>query len=87
MFVTTPDCTNCGICIKECPTKAIMESQGKTAQDMETQIIVEESLCIGCGLCSTHCPEDAIQMKKVRDVTPPETGLELMEKFIAERIS
>lgn len=75
-------CTLCLSCVEICPTKSIMESAEKAPPDTETRIMVKESQCIGCGLCSTHCPEDAIQMKKVREVTPPKTGLELMQKCV-----
>jgi len=76
-------CTLCLSCNEICPTKAIMEVSEKTTSGTEARIIVQESQCIGCGLCSTHCPEDAIHMKKVRDVMPPKTDLELMEKYFA----
>ena len=52
MFVTTPECTKCGICIKECPTKAIMEVGDKVVS------------CITCGMCSDICPTKAIFMNK-----------------------
>jgi Na+-translocating ferredoxin:NAD+ oxidoreductase subunit B len=73
-------CTLCLSCVEICPTKAMVESP-------EARITVQVDQCIGCGLCSTHCPENAICMMKVRDVVPPETGMELMKRYLAERIS
>jgi len=52
MFITTSDCTNCGICIRECPTQAIMEIQGRVVS------------CITCGMCADICPTKAITMNK-----------------------
>lgn len=47
------DCTGCGVCSFECPTKAIK---------MESSIegfcypVVNETKCINCGLCNRSCP-------------------------------
>jgi len=45
----TEKCTQCGACIDECPTNAIMKD-----------FRVKESKCIGCGDCESACNYNAI---------------------------
>jgi Pyruvate/2-oxoacid:ferredoxin oxidoreductase delta subunit len=50
-------CTGCGICMKWCPTDAIvLNEEGITQRD--------EKACLGCGVCSRFCPEGAISLKE-----------------------
>jgi electron transport complex protein RnfB len=49
-------CIGCTLCIKACPTDAIMGSN----KLMHTVI---ESYCTGCELCIPACPVDCIQME------------------------
>ena len=48
------DCTNCGLCVPECPVDCISEGDGKH--------IVDEDACVDCGACASVCPCDAIQL-------------------------
>ena len=45
-------CTNCGACVSECPTEAIIEKDGTHVIDAEK--------CVDCGVCQSACPVDAI---------------------------
>lgn len=51
-------CIGCTLCIKACPTDAIVGSH----KQMHTVI---ESACTGCDLCLPVCPVDCIQMVNV----------------------
>ncbi len=51
-------CIGCTLCIKACPTDAIVGSH----QRMHT---VVETYCTGCGLCVPVCPVDCIVMEPV----------------------
>lgn len=57
-------CIGCTLCIKACPTDAIMGSNKR----MHT---VVEAYCTGCELCLPVCPVDCIALE---NVTGTETG-------------
>jgi electron transport complex protein RnfB len=57
-------CIGCALCLKACPTDAILGA----ATRMHT---VVEDLCTGCELCVPVCPVDCIAME---NVTAPTTG-------------
>ena len=57
-------CIGCTLCIKACPTDAILGSQKR----MHTVI---EPACTGCELCLPVCPVDCIQLE---NVTAARTG-------------
>lgn len=48
-------CNLCGICLSQCPTKAIKKSKNEVA--------VDPISCVGCGLCVPLCPEGALDLK------------------------
>lgn len=53
-------CIGCTLCIKACPTDAIVGSNKR----MHTVI---EAACTGCELCIPVCPVDCIQLENVTD--------------------
>lgn len=55
-------CIGCTLCIKACPTDAIVGSHKK----MHTVI---EPWCTGCELCVPVCPVDCIQLENVSGAT------------------
>lgn len=48
-------CIGCDLCLKNCPQKAITNSEKVYASDDEK--------CIGCGICAGVCPKSAWTMK------------------------
>jgi Na+-translocating ferredoxin:NAD+ oxidoreductase subunit B len=56
-------CIGCTLCIKACPTDAILG----TNKRMHTVI---EAACTGCELCIPVCPVDCIRMEVVGDGQP-----------------
>jgi MinD superfamily P-loop ATPase len=51
-------CTLCGACLEECPTRAIVAGSRQYAIDID--------LCDGHGNCITICPEGAISIVPVK---------------------
>ena len=49
-------CVDCGLCLNNCPQKAI-------SKDL-TKYISEDNKCIGCGICAAVCPRKAWSMQK-----------------------
>ena len=47
-------CTNCGICISECPAKTIRKEQ-------ESARIIQSG-CIECSHCGMVCPVNAVRV-------------------------
>jgi heterodisulfide reductase subunit A len=54
-FLIPGRCDLCGICINQCPTKAIKKG--------EEEVIIDPVSCIGCGICIPLCPKGAIDLK------------------------
>jgi heterodisulfide reductase subunit A len=54
-FIIPGRCNLCGICIDQCPTKAI--KKGKK------EVTIDPISCVGCGICVPLCPEEAIDLK------------------------
>ena len=46
-------CNLCGICEKNCPTKAIT---------LTDKITVNHDVCIGCGTCAAKCPRKVVKI-------------------------
>lgn len=51
-------CIGCTICIRMCPTDAIVGAKGM----MHT---IAQDFCTGCGICVPRCPLDAIDLQNV----------------------
>jgi len=58
-FVDESLCTECGICEKTCPYRAIK---------LNPKPIFDMDKCYGCWACYNHCPTKAIYTKKFRGV-------------------
>jgi Pyruvate/2-oxoacid:ferredoxin oxidoreductase delta subunit len=68
-------CTECELCIEQCPVGAIAVDQ--TAG-------VDRDKCLGCGVCATVCPTDAIRLTLRPDGQEPfnrtyDMGMEILK--------
>jgi len=48
-------CTNCGICLDYCPSRAILQKNGTA--------FIQDEQCLGCGECLVVCKAGAIKMR------------------------
>jgi len=49
-------CKGCGLCLRECPTKAISGEKKEPHH-------IDSELCVQCGVCYEDCPFDAVIVK------------------------
>jgi ferredoxin len=54
-------CTGCGLCVKHCPTHAVVMVEGQPQ-------IVHPHACTYCAMCEDFCPVGAISL--VYDIVP-----------------
>ena len=56
-------CIACGVCVKNCPTNAIVEADSSLNGE-NTVYRIEQELCIKCGSCFKVCPPKARAVEK-----------------------
>ena len=52
-FAITSACDGCTSCLRQCPTAAIVGSEGQVHA-------IDVRRCIDCGVCGQICPVDAV---------------------------
>jgi ferredoxin len=52
VFRINDDCLNCGACLDQCPSSAIIEEN--------EQYVINLENCTECGTCIEVCPAEAI---------------------------
>lgn len=57
LFGTDSGCNRCGVCVKQCPARAIRNQSGQIKWGWN---------CEGCLRCINHCPKRAIQLSALR---------------------
>jgi ferredoxin len=67
-------CTNCGVCVKECPVGAIV------MEDSSAEIRMED--CIRCGICHDVCAAEAVRHDSEKIPESVKTNVEMTEKFM-----
>jgi Na+-translocating ferredoxin:NAD+ oxidoreductase subunit B len=70
-FIDEPNCIGCALCLKVCPTDAIVGA----ARQLHTVIAAD---CTGCDRCLPVCPTDCITLQ-------PRTGERAAPKAVAAR--
>lgn len=66
MVVDSSQCTCCGLCTLNCPTRALTTSSSEETDNY--QLLFRHDCCIACGRCVTICPENCIQMERVLEL-------------------
>lgn len=54
-------CKSCGICIRECPKKAISISSEVNEKGYKV-VCIDDEVCIGCGICYHMCPDCVFEL-------------------------
>ena len=49
----TDECISCGVCVEECPARAISEGADRC--------VIDAAQCTDCGACAGACPNEAIE--------------------------
>lgn len=49
-------CKECGLCVNNCPKKAISFSEHINSFGYHP-VMIDDDKCIGCGICYTTCPD------------------------------
>lgn len=74
-------CTQCGVCTRRCPTKALSMADEK--------ITFDAGRCMGCGLCVDTCPTKALKLCRLPEdklnYPPNESYTELLDEVAADR--
>ena len=65
-FVKEKKCIACGMCMANCPQKAI--SWGEQAE--EKHACIDKEKCVGCGECLTVCEPKAVQFDWATEIEP-----------------
>ena len=61
-------CTACQICVKNCPSNAIVRVEGEKKEGEKrktaTEYILDFTTCSQCGICVEVCPFDALAFSR-----------------------
>lgn len=66
MFVDAELCITCGMCLANCPEKAI----GWETTSGKKHASVDKEKCVGCGECLTVCEPKAVQINWATEIEP-----------------
>jgi ferredoxin len=71
-------CTGCGLCVIDCPTKALVIHQSNEKDSY--QLLFRQEACNACGVCEKSCPEHCLEFID-REFEKDETGKETQVIF------
>jgi len=73
-WVNEDMCVGCGICVDDCPVRAI------SMEDEKARINMEE--CIHCGTCHSVCPQEAVRHDSEKIPEVIKANMEMTKKFM-----
>ncbi len=60
IVVDTERCKGCGVCVVNCPTKAMSLSDMVNGKGYPYTTLGGEGDCVGCSSCALVCPDSCI---------------------------
>ena len=69
-------CTGCGLCTLECPTKALMTSLSDETDDY--QLLFRHDLCVACSRCTEVCPEQCLHLERILELDKIDSSAALL---------
>lgn len=57
-------CKGCGLCIENCPQKAIVFSQKDVGVYNDPTVEIDLEKCNACKICENICPDYALKIEK-----------------------
>ena len=57
-------CKGCGLCVRECPRKALIISNIVNVKGYK-QVGADDEKCIKCGICYHICPDSVFELVEV----------------------
>ncbi len=64
VFFHEDRCKGCGICIKFCPRKIIVEADYFNHLGFHPATVTEMQKCTGCAVCAWMCPDVVIEVER-----------------------
>jgi len=63
LLLDSYQCTGCGLCIQECPAKALVASSSDETDNY--QLLFRQDLCDACERCVEVCPEQCLHLERI----------------------
>ncbi len=73
-------CTGCGLCAVECPTRALSVSLSEETDVF--QLLFKHGDCVACSRCVEICPEKCLRMERVLELDKMDSQSVLFEDAI-----
>ena len=73
LLVDKEQCTGCGLCAIDCPTKALVIRPNNETDSF--QLLFRQEACNACGVCEKSCPEHCLRLEE-KEPERDQTGKE-----------
>ncbi|HML47770.1 MAG TPA: 4Fe-4S binding protein [Clostridia bacterium] len=72
-------CISCGLCMKDCPTNAILVVNNGTKENPDRHAYLDTGRCIFCAQCVSSCPKDSLSYTSKSDLATLDKGVMKIE--------